>query len=80
MEIVTKEVSVENFYLMLNKLSKEELAKLFKIVSAFYNNQDLQKEKKLKPIFPKCYPGEDGLPVWDMGFTGEFNREDCYEK
>jgi len=80
METVKKEVSVDNFYLMLNKLSREELSKLFQIISAFYNNQHLQKKEELRHIFPKCYPGEDGLPVWDMGFSGEFNREDCYEK
>ena len=53
---------------------------LYNTVAAFYDSRHHQHEKELEPIYPQRYIAEDGLPVWDLGFTGKFDREACYDE
>jgi len=73
-------VTSENFQALLKRLSDDELLLLYNTIASFYNSRHHRIEEKSKPIYPKRYIAEDGLPVWDLGFTGTFDREVCYEE
>lgn len=75
-----KTTYMDDFFVLLKKLSDNELYDFYNIVASFYYSRHTHTEKNREQTYPKRFIDDDKLPVWELGFTERFDREACYDE